>query len=204
MKHGTTYAYFDLRCRCEVCKRARAKYRKERMDKLRERVKSNDPTLDHNSYQTYAAGCRCEKCIETKNRKAEEALKNLKAKLETDPTSVKHGGIGIYRAGCRCETCVSGYVEYHTNKTKEYQSKSAEKAFNYGKEWTSQELEIADRYSAQKAAELLGRTYWSVVEKKRQIRKREPKVMLLLNNEQPDTRGAVARPTSAADLMQSA
>lgn len=200
IEHGRSYAYFDLKCRCAICVAWRKKYRKREKDRLQKRIKNNDPSVKHGSYATYAAGCRCGACILIRDKKVEQKFESLKRRIATDPSSVKHGNIETYRAGCRCDDCLLNHHTYYREVGKKYQTESMKSATNFGKEWTSVELEVLDRYPLRKAAEILGRTYWAVHSKKRKIREKDPKVMFLLHGDQPDTRRSIVRRESDGDL----
>lgn len=61
-RHGTYYAYASLRCRCDECREAAARY-KRRAREDRQGLPAGDPR--HGTYNAYTNWfCRCDECRE--------------------------------------------------------------------------------------------------------------------------------------------
>ena len=208
MKHGGPHAYNALKCRCDICVEWAKTNRQRYKEQLQTRLASNDPSVKH-GWVTYSVGCRCELCLKARDAHSKKYWERTKQLIKTSNSdSLAHGTKNTYNAGCRCDQCIDYYKKVlqpnrRIRQTRN-QSSSLETATNHRKQWTSSEIEVVERYTTYEAARLLGRTYWSVHHMKKQIKNKNPKIMFLLNNSQPKTRGAVERPTSAMDLMQSA
>lgn len=65
MTHGTTFAYFKHKCRCEPCRQAGSTYRRA-YEKLRQQRYKDNPTVSkipHGNRSKYRYdGCRCRLC----------------------------------------------------------------------------------------------------------------------------------------------
>lgn len=62
--HGTTNAYNNYSCRCDVCKAAQRVFQLARTQDRRSKGLSKDDPR-HGSYNGYANyGCRCDDCVE--------------------------------------------------------------------------------------------------------------------------------------------
>jgi hypothetical protein len=64
VEHGTTNAYNNYSCRCEVCKGAYREFQKPQVAERRAKgLSATDPR--HGTYNGYANyGCRCTECVE--------------------------------------------------------------------------------------------------------------------------------------------
>jgi hypothetical protein len=123
-KHGTTYGYDSLYCRCEPCTNAiRQKNTKRRRDLRSQRIEIDGrliapvPTEMHGKPATYANhSCRCEACTiaykenydaprKIRYRAEREVVNGRLVAVKLPPE--KHGKYSTYsHHGCRCSPCI--------------------------------------------------------------------------------------------------
>lgn len=61
--HGTTYAWRNLNCRCEICVVARDEYNAQRREKRRTGARrAYGRPSTHGEHLHYRRGCRCDEC----------------------------------------------------------------------------------------------------------------------------------------------
>ena len=116
---GTKPGY-NAGCRCEQCRMAYNKYRRDLLDAHRRL--GTLAAKPHGSNTTYRSGCRCKPCAKA----SQEHQKKLRiAKILT---SRAHGDRLVYLAGCRCDVCSNAESEYQRDHKKE-------RAFNRRMPW---------------------------------------------------------------------
>ena len=101
--HGH-YQGYQYGCRCDKCKTANARYRKDRKGKYVNVL--NDPESPiHGTPTGYQYGCRCDKCVKQNSIRVQEMNSRFKRELESDPSDKRHGTKTGYYYGCRCDRC---------------------------------------------------------------------------------------------------
>jgi len=187
-------------CRCDICRAANNAYHTGLRRNRRNRLAS--ASVQHGKAQTYSNwGCRCARCGAAWS---EQLKKQRKSRLSRS-AQIPHGTLSGYNSwGCRCEKCRACSYAYelanrgqintrtrrwaHANRPRvnETQRKSKKKmvdklsdaARSRGNVWTGPELEIVARtdLSVSQQAAMLGRTYYGVMNMRRQLRV-NPKVI---------------------------
>lgn len=80
-RHGTTNAYGNLGCRCQLCREAN---RFSHQDYI-QRVKASGRRLgEHGSSLCYDTGCRCDTCREAHNRRSREKKRARRRRHRTE------------------------------------------------------------------------------------------------------------------------
>lgn len=75
-RHGTVYAYKNLKCRCDRCRQANSEQCRAYMQRVRE---SGRVLGEHGSSIAYNSGCRCDHCREEHNRRSRESKRAKRA-----------------------------------------------------------------------------------------------------------------------------
>jgi hypothetical protein len=156
--HGTYNAYKEG-CRCDKCLAER--------DTCTARARERRALArQHGTYAMHRAGCRCEACVAANDAHCAEMRTKRK------PVVRSHGEGRTYQHGCRCEACMAARAAEKLKQQYQYQDASSDKATRHRAEWTGPELEIAARtdLSNREVAAMLGRTFFAVNAKRKQLR----------------------------------
>ena len=78
--HGTLSGYGWHKCRCDRCRAAYAKYRREG---LRKRKEAGKTPAKHGRYGYTGYGCRCEVCVEANTQYSRDRRAALRSKKGT-------------------------------------------------------------------------------------------------------------------------
>jgi hypothetical protein len=121
--HGNVRRYNDFKCRCDLCKDAKAEYRRTKMPKY-ERLTIEQgrelglPEPEHGTTSSYNNwSCRCDLCVAAASADSMVRMKEFKETAsermlagELHPT---HGTWSTYCAySCRCDECKAAASEY--------------------------------------------------------------------------------------------
>jgi hypothetical protein len=128
--HGTVYAYNDFSCRCDLCKAAKAEYRKNRMPKYErltiEQVRELGlPEPKHGTVSSYSNyRCHCPLCTAALTEYMKSIKEEASEKLKQGLANPTHGTWGTYCFySCRCNECKAAAKEYQHQR---YLSKKKE------------------------------------------------------------------------------
>lgn len=154
MRHGTVYAYRELKCRCPECKGAIAKKQAKKKARMKQKTTDNGgiaPVESHGLSTATNWGCRCPVCA------AAQASRN------------KVYGLTKVAADSRERVRKRHYQE------------SLETASRTGMQWTGAELEVVARaeLTAREAARLTHRTVYAVRRMRTRLSSGDPR----LNNQ---------------------
>jgi hypothetical protein len=141
--HVGSPAKYRSGCRCDPCRVATYDYNLQRVSAWRARrvamVAGNtiiSPLANHGraTYITWA--CRCDVC-----RGGQAEYSRSRSRAQGRPERIPVGPrIHAPREGCECRPCQS-YAE-QCARHREQNSRSRERATNFGKQWTSAELQV--------------------------------------------------------------
>lgn len=104
LPHGTWNAYVNHGCRCERCKKASAKHRRDLREKKKLAVQSEESgSIPHGTRSGYAYHlCRCDAC--------KTAHSDYRRNLQPH-SSTPHGTIsGYVNHRCRCQQCRDAFA----------------------------------------------------------------------------------------------
>lgn len=124
IKHGTSMAYKNHGCRCEICIDTHNQQILDFREKARNHFAKTGEFLSakttHGSYSAYVTyGCRCELCTEANRKQNKKTLNKIKvgySKTGHFPKADQHGTKYGYTIGCRCESCSQAHSDYQQKR----------------------------------------------------------------------------------------
>jgi hypothetical protein len=171
--HGERRGY-ARGCKCAPCRAANSA---DRTRLRRDRAQRQAPENVPHGYSRYINwSCRCEVCKTANLQRIAEDSERRKGRTDTP-----HGTTTAYRFWrCRCDLCCAANRTARLALTQRHQEETKPRARRHYAQWTGPELELLSRsdLSTRDIARLIGRSYYAVETKRRDLGK-EPALDLV-------------------------